>query len=191
MREIERANHAMAKAKSWHYHQVRRPLGPADTYDGEVLCPSFEHAVATGTAFDGTPGRWEHILYNGKQYSVAADGRWQRVGGEAYILDCERGALAGDENSFHLSVILEDSTVRRGEMKEVEGEPCRVFDVVVPIPDGREEKERHFAICINEEDHLVRETRGTPYRFRGEGYKTYTKWNSLSEPPLPADFPKD
>jgi hypothetical protein len=45
-------------------------------------------------------------------------------------------------------------------------------------------------MCINEQDHLPRETRRTVPGSEQEGVSTFTQWNAMTEPQLPAGFPR-
>jgi len=199
MREIERSQAAVAAAKSWHYHFERHIPGlPPDTFEVDTVCPDFQHKIQSGTGSDGKPVVYDFIAYSGQSYSMV-DGRYVIPGGTQSqidansartvpIMECDSGPIGTDQNSLPYKAIL-DGTVKRGEEHEVEGTSCRDYDVLFPTPHDPEEKEFHFVICINEEDHLPRQTRRTPPGYTHEGVSFYTQWNVMREPDLPPEIP--
>jgi hypothetical protein len=198
-REIERSRDAAAGAKSWHYHTVHHwPGYPSETYDADILCPVFEHVTTSRTGEDGTETSREYINYLGNVYNHIGD-RWlggaqadmnANIPGRAPIFECLKKLTIGvDETALPYEAILKDGSVRRGGMREVEGEPCRDYGVSVPTPNDPSEKEFQFTLCINEADHLPLETRRTPPGESQERISTYTRWNVLKEPDLPPEIP--
>jgi hypothetical protein len=200
MREIERSRDAVAAIKSWHYHTVRYIPGLApETIDMDILCPSFQHRTASYVDEKGATQVREGIYYFGSHYGLVGD-RWlvptqtatQASGPDPGIFECRSdvGPLGGDENSLPLSGIIEDGSVKRGELKDVDGESCREYDISVPTPHDPKEKDFLFTMCISEQDHLPRETRRTPPDSSHEGVSLYGQWNAMKEPQLPPEISK-
>jgi len=197
MREIERSKAAVATAKSWHFHRVRHFPGlPSDTYDVDTLCPAFQHTIASS---EGSPLVHEWIGYAGRTY-VYNEGRWTTSGGTqaqtdanasatVSVIECRTGPIGADGTSSPYEGILEGA-VQPGAEREVEGESCRDYDVTVPTPHDPVNKEYQFTICINETDHLPRQTRHTNPSYPEADVSTYTKWNVMQEPQLPPEIPK-
>jgi hypothetical protein len=192
MREIERSSAALAKARSWHLHTARfLPGSGPETREEDIVCPSFRYTAVTGPGPDGTPVFREGIDYMGQQYYHAAD-QWMLYKGTPTggLFECERGPQALDENSAPLASLLQDGTVRRGSLQDVENDSCREYEISFPTPRDPQEKEFRFFMCINEDDHLPRRTRRTQPGSDHEGVSLFSQWNKLTEPPLPAGFPK-
>jgi hypothetical protein len=197
MREIERSRDAVAAIKSWHYHTVRYvPSLPPETIDMDILCPSFQHRTASYVDEKGATQVREGIYYFGSHYGLVGD-RWlaaqMRPGQtDPGIFECRSdvGPLGGDENSLPFAGVIEDGSVKQGELKDVAGESCREYDVSVPTPHDPKEKDFLFTMCINEQDHLPRETRRTPPDSSHEGVSVYQQWNAMKEPQLPAEISK-
>ncbi|MFY9804915.1 MAG: hypothetical protein WA211_09750 [Candidatus Acidiferrales bacterium] len=191
MREIEKSGAAVESAKSWHYHTVRTPPGlPPDTIEKDTFCPSFQRTVQSGTDRNGAPIVFDTINYFGHSYSQTG-GQWTTSGpGSVPIFECPHLAIGSDENSLPYDAILKDGVVRRGGVRDVEGNSCRDYEIAVATPHDTQEKEFHFSMCINEQDDLPRETRCTPPGAQQEGVSTYTQWNAMSEPQLPPGFPR-
>jgi hypothetical protein len=200
MREIERSRDAVAAIKSWHFHTVRYIPGlPPETIDMDILCPSFQHRTASYVDEKGATQVREGIYYFGSHYGLVGD-RWlaptktaaQASGSDPGIFECRSdvGPLGGDENSLPFAGVIEDGSVKRGELKDVAGESCREYDVSVPTPHDPKEKDFLFTMCINEQDHLPRETRRTPPDSSHEGVSVYQQWNAMKEPQLPAEISK-
>jgi hypothetical protein len=199
MREIEKSGAAVESAKSWHYHTVRTYAGlPPSTFDKDTFCPSFQRTVQSGTDRNGAPVVIDTIIYFARSYSHTGD-QWVTSGGRQAdinaqgslpIFECPHGPIGSDENSLPYDAILKDGTVRRGGVRDVEGDSCRDYEIAVPTPHDAQEKEFQFSMCINEQDHLPRETRRTPPGAQQEGVSTYTQWNAMNEPQLPAGFPR-
>ncbi len=199
MREVERSKEAVAEAKSWHYHTVRYFENlPPETDDADFVCPVFRHSIAETTKPDGSPLNREDIVYFSRSYNhigdqwVLSEGRQGGMNGQAPapILECQDGPIGLDETALPYNAILSDGSVRRGDVQDVEGESCRDYDIAVPTPHDPTETEFRFSMCINESDHLPRETRRTPPGSDHERVTAYTQWNALSEPQLPAGFPR-
>jgi hypothetical protein len=196
LREIERSRDAVAAAKSWHFHRVRYIGGlPPDTYDVDIVCPLFEHTITSSTRQDGTPLVFDSIVYSGRVFSHVGD-RWTLAGahnpnvsGEVPIIECTAGLMGADQTSTTFEAML-DGSVEPGGYRTVEGDDCRDYKVTVPTPHDPVEKEFQFSICINEEDHLPRETRHTLQGASQETVSSYSKWGVMREPQLPPDIPQ-
>jgi hypothetical protein len=197
MREIERSRDAVAAIKSWHYHTVRYvPSLPPETIDMDILCPSFQHRTSSYVDEKGATQVHEAIYYFGTNYGLVG-GRWlaaqMRPGQiDPGIFECRTdvGPLGGDEYSLPYAGVIEDGSVKRGELKDVDGESCREYDVSVPTPHDPKEKDFRFSMCISEQDHLPRETRRTPPDSAQEGVSLYRQWNAMKEPQLPSEISK-
>jgi hypothetical protein len=191
-REVERSRAALLNAKSWHFHTVRVFLNiPPETVDMDVVCPGFEHRIARGAAADGTPIVREYIKFRGQVYSRVED-QWVLSKTPAQTMwNCDQhgSLLDGDANSLPYSAILGEGTIRRGELRQSGSETCRDYEVVIPVPTNILEREYRFFLCINETDHLPRETRRTPRGSDHEDVITYTDWNDRTEPLSASDFP--
>lgn len=200
MREIERSSKAVAHARSWHYRMVRRnpadPNGSLESFDKDTYCPSFQRTIQSGARSNGQPVVFDYMIYNGISYSHVGN-EWQtREGrpadrdarGTTPIFECIKVIIGGDENSLPFDTIQADGKVKRGGERTVDDDTCRDYDISVPTPGDPVEKEFQFTMCINERDHLPRETRRTGTGASGEVFSTYTQWNAESEPPLPVDF---
>jgi hypothetical protein len=199
LREIERSKEAMAEVKSWHYHTVRYFVHlPPEIDDADFVCPVFRHSISRTTNSGGGPLIREDISYFGRTYNRVGD-QWvpnQSLQAEINsqtsmpIFECQNGPIGSDVNALPYEAIIADGTVRRGGVRDVEGESCRDYDIAVPTPHDPAEKEFQFTMCINESDHLPRETRRIlPGSDQGQ-VTTYTLWNAFSEPQLPAGFPR-
>ncbi len=202
MREMERSRAAVEKATNWHYHTFHLnrvdPSVPPETVDEDIFCPSFLHTTRSGLDRAGAPVVRESIIYLGRSYNHLADG-WVLAGGRQAdidaqgslpIFECLQGALGSDDNALPYKAIVEDGKLRQGGLRQAGGDSCRYYDVAVPTPQDPAKKEFRFSICINEQDHLPRETRRTPPGATEEGVSTFTQWNAYTEPQLPAGFSK-
>jgi hypothetical protein len=194
MREMERSQKAAASAKSWHYHGLHYfPASAPETFDIDTFCPVFQHTVQGATDQNSSPRVLESIIYFGRAYGRVG-GQWVLGQGNAQgslpIFECDKGSLGSDGNSLPYEAIVSDGSVRRGGVRSVAGEACRDYEVAVATPHDPSEKEFRFSMCINEQDHLPRETRRTAPGAREEGVSNYSQWNAFSEPQLPADFPR-
>ena len=197
MREIERSRDAMAAITSWHYHSVRLVPGRApETIDMDTLCPSFRHRTSSIVDENGATQVRETIQYFGTGYNHLGD-RWlaaqRRPGQEdAGIFECRTdvGPLGGDDYSLPYAGVIGDGSAKRGELKDVDGESCREYDITVPTPHDPKEKDFRFSMCISEGDHLPRETRRTLPDVGQEGVSLYRQWNVMKEPRLPAEISK-
>lgn len=191
-REIERSRTALLDAKSWHFHTVRVFLNiPPETVDLDVVCPGFKHRIARGTRDDGTLIVREYIEFHGKMYNRAED-QWilsETPADPMWNCDQHGSLLDGDGNSLPYAAILDEGTIRRRELRQSGNETCRDYEVVIPVPTNILEREYRFFLCINETDHLPRETRRTPRGSDHEDVITYTEWNGRTEPLLPSDLP--
>ena len=199
MREIERARAAVAEANGWHSHTARPnytdPSLPPETFDRDTVCPSYQRTIQTGLDYKGEPAVFDTINYSGRVYSHV-DGQWVLPQGrqpavaapDAPIFECLKGVIAGDETLLPFGAILEDGTVRRSGLRDVEGESCRDYEITVSTPHDPTEKEFHFTMCINEQDHLPRETRRTPPGQTQELATTYKQWKTHATPEFPPDF---
>jgi hypothetical protein len=194
MREIERSRDALAAVKSWHFHSVRYfPPQPAETVDTDTICPSFQRSTNSWEDANGQPQSRDSIRYFTNVYNYVG-GHWviapQSRGTLPDIPECTYGPMNMNENSLNYSGVIEDGTVRRGELKDVNGESCREYYISVPTPHDPAEKEYQFTVCINEQDHLPRETRHTAPGSSHEGVSTFGQWNAMSEPQLPPEISK-
>ncbi len=197
IREIERSRDAVATITSWHYHSIRFVPGrPPETIDMDILCPSFQHRIGSIVDEKGATQVRETIQYFNNYYTHVGD-QWlaaQRRPGQEDpgIFECRTdvGPLGGDEYSLPYAGIMEDGNVKRGELKDVAGESCREYDISVPTPHDPTEKDYRFRMCINEQDHLPRETRRILPVSSYEGVSTYRQWNAMKEPQLPAEIAK-
>jgi hypothetical protein len=200
MREIERSRDAVAAIKSWHYHTVRYvPSLPPETIDMDILCPSFQHRTSSYVDEKGATQVRETIYYFSSYYNLIGN-RWlaatktagQASSTDAGIFECRSdvGPLGGDEYSLPFAGIIDDGSVKRGELKDVGGESCREYDIAVPTPHDPKEKDFLFTMCISEQDHLPRETRRTPPDSSHEGMSLYQQWDAMKEPQLPAEIVK-
>jgi hypothetical protein len=199
MREIEHSRDAVAAITSWHYHSVRYVPGrPPETIDMDILCPSFQRRTSSYVDEKGATQTRETIRYFSNDYNLVGD-RWlaatktaAQANTDPGIFECRTdvGPLGGDEYSLPYAGIIEDGSVKRGELKDVTGESCREYDVSVPTPHDPKEKDFRFSICIVERDHLPRETRRTLPDSAQEGVSLYRQWNAMKEPQLPAEISK-
>jgi len=194
LREMERSQKAAASAKSWHYHSLHYfPASAPETFDIDTFCPVFQRTVHGAMDQNGSPRVLESIIYLGRSYG-RVDGQWVLGKGNGQgslpIFECDRGSLGSDDNSLPYEAIVSDGSVRRGGVRSVAGESCRDYEVAVATPHDPSEKEFRFSMCINEQDHLPRETRRTAPGASEEGVSNYSQWNAFSEPQLPADFPR-
>jgi hypothetical protein len=195
MREIERSRDALVAARSWHFHTVRYiPGQPPETIDMDTSCPSYQHRIASFEDAIGATQVRESIHYFTTYYNHVGD-QWllaqARPGQiDPGIFECNTGPMSGDENSLPYSSVIEDGTVKRGELDDVNGESCREYDVSAPTPHDPKEKDFRFSICISEIDHLPRETQHTPPDQNQEGVTTFGKWNAMNEPQLPPEIRK-
>ena len=196
MREIERARAAVAGANGWHYHTIRfNPASPGvvqDTIDKDTVCPSYQRTIQAGLDYKGEPAVFDSINYLGHVYGHV-DGQWVLPRGatsprDIPIFECEGGPMGGDETSLPFAAILEDGTARQGGLRDVDGESCRDYEIAVPTPHDPAEKEFRFTICINEQDHLPRQTRRIPSGRTQELASTYKQWKNHATPELPPDF---
>jgi hypothetical protein len=99
--------------------------------------------------------------------------------------------LGGDDYSRPYAGVIEDGSAKRGELKDVDGESCRKYDVAVPTPHDPKERDFRFSMCISEQDHLPRETRRILPELSQERVSLYRQWNAMKEPQLlPAEISK-
>ncbi len=191
--EIVRSQAAVRAAASWHLHTERVFLNiPPETVDLDVVCPDFQHGIARSTALDGAAIEREYIQFHGQTYNRVAK-EWQPAKSPASkFWDCDQHGtlLDGDGNSLPYAAILDDATIRRGELRQSGFGNCRDYEILIPVPTNVLEREYRFVLCINEVDHLPRETRRTPRGSDHEDVKLYSEWNAHTEPRLPADFPR-
>jgi hypothetical protein len=194
MREMERSEKAAASAKSWHYHSLHYfPASAPETFDIDTFCPAFQHTIRSATNQDGSPRVLDSIIYFGRSYG-RVEGQWVLSPGNGQgskpIFECDTGSLGSDDNSLPYTAFVSDGSVRRGGVRSVAGESCRDYEIAVATPHDPSEKEFRFSMCINEQDHLPRETRRTAPGAGAEGVSNYSQWNAFSEPQLPADSPR-
>ena len=200
MREIERTRSALAAANAWHSHTIRfDPTNLAaepETFDKDAACPSYLRTIQSGRDSRGEPAIFDSMIFRGHAYGHR-DGQWIVSGGQRAdvnaegsipILECEQGPIGTDPTSLPIPTILENGNARKGALREVEGEWCRDYEIVVATPHDPAEREFHFTLCINEADHLPRQTRRNPPGYAQELATTYTHWRTEAAPELPADF---
>lgn len=192
MKDMARTRDALAAVKSWHFHTVRYiPDLPPETIDMDTVCPAFQHRTATYEDAGGALHTRESVYYFGSYYGLV-DGQWQLGKQQTGFVDpgifeCNNGPTGGDENSLPIPGVIEDGSVTRGAVIGLNGDSCREYAVSVPTPHDPKENEFQFTICINEQDHLPRETRRTPPGATHEGVSRFSQWNAMSEPQRPPD----
>jgi hypothetical protein len=194
MREIERSRDAMVAVKSWHFHTVRYiPGQPVETVDMDFVCPSYQRSTNSWEDASGKAHTRDSIRYFTSYYNYVG-GHWitaQQSSGELPdILECNVGPLNANENSLNFTSVIADGTAKRGELKDVNGDSCREYDVTFPTPHDPAERQFQFTVCINEQDHLPRESRHSMPGAAHEGVSTFGKWNAMPEPELPAEIAK-
>jgi hypothetical protein len=187
MREIERSQNALAAVKSWHYHTVRYIPGlPPETQDVDFACPAFQHSIiATGEPEQVLQVRETYHNYT-DNYNRVGD-HWLIAKNTADIFECSTGPIGMDQSALPLFAVIEDGSVKAGELKDLNGGSCREYHVTVPTPHDPKNKEFQFTICINPLDHLPRETRSTPPGWTQEEVSLYSNWNAISTE-LPAEL---
>jgi hypothetical protein len=151
----------------------------------DIVCPLFEHTITSSTRPDGTPLTYEYIEYSGQTYNHVGDQWILNAGTQAQnhanasrtvpIIECTTGPVGADLTSLPYAAML-DGSVRRGEYRTVEDGACRDYNVTVSTPHDPVENEFQFSICINEEDHLPRETRHTLQGASQETVSRYSKY---------------
>lgn len=192
MREIERSRTALIAARSWHMHTVRVFASiPPETVDLDVVCPNFQHRIAQQARTGGELASHEYISLNRKIYNRVSD-QWVLSKTPAPdIWDCDRhgSLLDGDGNSLPYAAILREGTIRRGDLRENGEDTCRDYEIDVPTPTNILEREYRFFLCINDRDHLPRQTRRTVRGSDHEDVIFYSRWNEMNEPVFPPDFP--
>ena len=195
-RDLERTRDALLQIHSWHFHTVRYIQGqPPETIDRDTLCPSFDHRVSTFVDSRGETQVRESIHSFTTYYNHVGD-QWltapTRSGySDPGILECQHGPLSGDENSLPLDSVIDDGSVKRGGLRRVNGESCRDYEVSVATPHDPAERIFNFTMCINELDHLPRETRRMETYPDHEGVSDFSQWNVLNEPNLPPEIARE
>jgi len=193
MREIERSRDALAGIHSWHYHTVRYIQNqPPETIDMDTVCPNFQHRTSSIVDARGETQVHESIHYFNHYYNHVGD-QWPQAKTQAGftdpgIVECDAGPIGSDENSLPLASVIENGTVKRGELKQVDGVSCREYQISTLTPHDPAERIFEFTICINQLDHLPRETRRTPPFAVHEGVTEFSQWNVLNEPDLPPEI---
>jgi hypothetical protein len=190
-RELLRMQDALLTQKTWHLHAVRNYNGiPPQTDDIDFFCPNFAHQVNQYTDYAGAPAVRESIRYNGASYNLI-NGRWTKGGAQAEIYECRHTPLAdGDGISLPFAAFLGSSSVRRGIVRTVKDGTCRDYEITTPLPYDMLHKEYRFTMCINERDHLPRQTRRDPSISGHEDVVEYSEWGALPEPLLPLGVPR-
>lgn len=195
-RDLERTRDALAGIHSWHFHTVRYvKTQPPETIDRDTLCPSFDHRISTYVDARGETQVRESIHYFSNYYNHVGD-QWLAARSQAGysdpgILECQRGPLSGDDNSLPLDTVIKDSSVKRGAVREVNGESCRDYEIFTATPNDSTEPLFNFTLCINETDYLPRETRRTRPDASHEGVSDFSQWNMLDEPNLPPEIARE
>jgi hypothetical protein len=190
-RELRRTHDALLLQKTWHLHAVRNYQGiPPQTDDIDFLCPGFEHQVNQYTDWSGAPAVRETIRYNGA-FNNRINGRWTKTNDKTEIFECRHEPLMeGDGISLPFELVLLRSTkIRRGAVRTVGSDSCRDYQITVLTPYDLLHHDYQFTMCINELDHLPRETRRDARISGHEDAVEYSKWGDLSEPPLPYGIP--
>jgi len=191
MREIERSRDALVAVRSWHYHVSRYFAGqPPMTVDKDTFCPSFQHLIASSEDANGVTQVRESLRYFSDNYNRVGDQWLAARQSSEEIFDCRTGPIGQDNDSLPLSAVIDHATVARRDLRNVDGDSCRDYEIAVPTPHDPQEEDFRFSICINERDHLPRETRRTPPNAGHEWVATYRQWNATSEPQFPSDFSK-
>jgi hypothetical protein len=190
-REIRRTYAALMQQKTSHSHTVRSFQGsPPQTYDIDFFCPSFEHYKNQYTDWSGSPAVRENIRYNGTYYNFV-NGRWTKTGERAEINECRHGPLVdGDGIAFPFEMLGRGTKIERGAFQTVGGDSCRDYKIIIPTPYDMLHKDYRFAMCINEIDHLPRQTRRDASIAGQDESNEYSKWGDISEPPLPYGIPQ-
>jgi hypothetical protein len=191
VREIRRTHDALFQQKTWHLHAVRNYQGiPPQTDDTDYFCPSFAHWVNQYTDWRGAPAVRETIRYNGALYTLT-NGRWTKTSDRAEIFECRHEPLMnGDGIALPFEMLGRGTKIHRGEVRTVGGDTCRDYDFIVPNPYDMLHKDYRFTMCVNELDHLPRQTRRDPSISGREDSVEYSKWGDLPEPPLPYGIPQ-
>jgi hypothetical protein len=193
-RDLERARDALTNVHSWHYHTVRYIQGqPPETIDIDFWCPSFKHFTTSYINAHGETQVRESIYYFPNSYN-RVDGQWVAANRRGYadpgIPECQAGPIGADPTSLSLESVIEDGRVTRGSLRQLSGSSCREYAIATPTPHDPAERIFMFNICINEEDHLPRETRrNLPYPPH-EAVSEFSEWNAMTEPDLPAEIPR-
>jgi hypothetical protein len=184
--ELRRTRDALLRQKTWHVHTVRVFQNiPPETDDRDFFCPGFEHEVARYTDAYGNPAVRESIRLDHSYYNLI-EGRWVKANGPTQVLECRQPPLMkGDGIALPFDAVLRDGSFRRGSTRTVGEDSCRDYDIVVPTPTNILERDYRFTLCINERDHLPRQTRRTPLLAVQEDAIDYSGWGALSEPPIP------
>lgn len=194
-RELERTRNALAGIHSWHYHTVRYFQGQApETMDSDFVCPSFQHFSTSFVDARGETQTRESIHYFPNFYNYVG-GQWlaaNRQSGypDPGIPECEHGPMGADQTSLPLDGVIADGSVTRGALRQVNGEPCRDYEIAMPMPNDPAERIFTFIICINEADHLPRGTRREIPHTPQETVSEFSHWNAMSEPDLPPEIPR-
>jgi hypothetical protein len=188
MREIERSRDALANVKSWHYHTVRLiPSRTPETQNIDFLCPVFEHSISSTVNDSGVIEVREQIR-NFNTFYNRIDGRWVSGQQSAPIFECGVGPLGTDEYSLPLAGVIEDGSAKRGEALTIGGDSCREYEISVDTPHDPKEKTFVFTLCINEKDDLPRQSRRVLPETGQEGISTFSQFNAITTPQLPADI---
>lgn len=190
-REMRRTHDALLLQKTWHLHAVRNYQGiPPQTDDNDYFCPGFAHYVNQFTDWSGAPAVRETIRYDGAFYN-RINGRWTKTSERAEINECRHAPLIeGDGIALPFDMLGRGTTVQRGAVQTVGGETCRDYNIIVLTPYDMLHRDYRFTMCINEIDHLPRQTRRAPSISGNEDSVEYSKWGELSEPPLPYGIPQ-
>lgn len=183
--ELRRTRDALPCQKSWHVHTVRVFQNiPPETDDRDFFCPGFEHELAHYTDAYGNPAVRESIRLDHSYYNLI-DGRWVKTNGPTQVLECRHEPLIeGDGISLSFDAILRQGSIHRGAVRSFGDNSCRDYEIVVPTPTNILEREYRFTMCINERDHLPRETCRTPRLTLQEDIIDYSNWAALSAPPI-------
>jgi hypothetical protein len=143
--------------------------------DQDVFCPYGSHTVTrTVDASGASSVAEESIETEGTLYARQGTDAWSSqpdIGADK----CRVGPMAGPEPLLNtLDRLKASATLRRGELVQLEGGGCRMWDLFAANGSSR-----LGSICVDELRHL-------PYEFRLGGLKVrYSNWNLpvVIEPP--------
>jgi hypothetical protein len=172
-KQVNQVQAALGQARSWHVSSSFA-LGPeVSQIEEDVGCPFNYHRV--GKFMDGRRGLPDEILATQQGYYYRQDDQWSVLHPPPNDY-CKDGPSAGAYPlARSLEVLKTQSTLKRGELKPLEGASCREFEFI-----GSASPHLSFgSMCIDEQTNL-------PYEYRhGADVHQYSKWNEpvTLEPP--------
>ncbi len=162
LREVDLAMPLVADAQSWH---VTHTMG-AVKVEEDVVCP-FEYDSTTTIGELST--REVHVGH--VFYTRLSNGEWGTHGGNDFG-HCSDGPRI---NNLGLAVALreirENARITRGPVKEVAGYPCRVWNLLGPLPT-KGTPDRVASLCIDDK-HYPLELASSQETYQ------FTHWNQL------------